>query len=139
MRRLARGEILHVVARSDRYDSSTYTDVPIVDVSATYDAEAGRAALFLVNRSLDEAADLTADLSRIGAFAVINAITLHARGQQDRHATNLNDHAAVIPHASAPTRWQRASCRPICRHCRGPCWSLMSPEAPLVDNDARGS
>jgi alpha-N-arabinofuranosidase len=90
---------LHVVARSDRYDSSTYTDVPIVDVSATYDAEAGRAALFLVNRSLDEAADLTADLSRIGASAVINATTLHARGQQDRHATNLNDHAAVIPHA----------------------------------------
>jgi alpha-L-arabinofuranosidase len=53
----------------------------------------------LVNRSLDEAADLTADLTRIGASEVINATTLHASGQQDRHATNLNDHAAVIPHA----------------------------------------
>lgn len=98
MRRLARGEILHVVTRSDRYDSQTYTDVPIVDVSATYDAEAGRAALFLANRSLDEVADLRADLTRIGASAVIKATSLHARGQQDRHATNLNDHAAVIPH-----------------------------------------
>jgi alpha-N-arabinofuranosidase len=97
MRRLARGEILQVVADSDRYDSPIYTDVPIVDVSATYDAEAGRAALFLVNRSLDDSAMLTADLTRIGASAVIDATSLHARGQQDRHATNLNGRAAVTP------------------------------------------
>ena len=108
----------------------------LINVIGLLRSEPGGAAC---NRGLVEAADLTAHFSRMGASAVINATTLHARGQQDRHATNLNDHAAVIPHASAPTRWQRASCRPICRHCRGPCWSLMSPEAPLVDNDARGS
>jgi alpha-L-arabinofuranosidase len=97
MRRLARGEILHVITQSDRYDSPAYTDVPIVDVSATYDAEAGRAALFLVNRSLDEPAELTADLTRIAALAVIGATSLHAHGQQDRHATNVAGPAAVRP------------------------------------------
>jgi alpha-N-arabinofuranosidase len=97
MRRLAQGEILQVVAKSDRYDSPTYPDVPIVDMSATYDAENGRAALFLVNRSLDEHATLTADVTRIGASAVIHATSLHASGQQDRHATNVNGRAAVTP------------------------------------------
>ena len=38
MRRLARGQIIQVVAQSDCYDSPSYTDVPLVDASATYDA-----------------------------------------------------------------------------------------------------
>ena len=56
MRRLARGQILHVVAESDRYDSADYTDVPLVDTSATYDAETGRAALFVAHRGMTESA-----------------------------------------------------------------------------------
>jgi alpha-N-arabinofuranosidase len=39
MRRLARGQILQVIAHADRYDSASYTDVPLVDASATYDDE----------------------------------------------------------------------------------------------------
>ena len=44
MRRLARGQILQVIAHADRYDSASYTDVPLVDASATYDEETGRRA-----------------------------------------------------------------------------------------------
>jgi alpha-L-arabinofuranosidase len=98
MRRLATGNILQVVATSDRYDSAGYTDVPIVDASATYDAQAGRAAVFVANRGLDEAATVEIDLRGIGGAAVASASTLHAGSGQDRHTTNLDAHDAVTPH-----------------------------------------
>ena len=97
MRRLARGQILHVVAESDRYDSADYTDVPLVDTSATYDAETGRAALFVAHRGMTESATFTADLRGVAGERVIEATSLHARGDQDRHATNRERHDAVGP------------------------------------------
>jgi alpha-L-arabinofuranosidase len=101
MRRLARGQIVQVVATSDRYDSPPYTDVPVVDTSATYDGETGRAALFVANRSLDEAATFSADLRGIGASGIVQASTLHAVNGQDRHTTNLEVHDAVTPQTFA--------------------------------------
>jgi alpha-N-arabinofuranosidase len=97
VRRLAHGQILQVVATSDRYDSDAYTDVPIVDATATYDAEAGRAAIFVANRSLTETAQLEVDLRGIGGTSVLGATTLHAPEGQDRHTTNAARHEAVTP------------------------------------------
>jgi alpha-N-arabinofuranosidase len=97
MRRLATGQILQVVASSDRYDSPSYTDVPIVDASASYDAETGRAALFVANRSLTETATLEVDLRGIDGTGVAAASTLHAGSGQDRHTTNREVHDAVTP------------------------------------------
>ena len=97
VRRLAQGQILQVVATSDRYDSPTYTDVPIVDASATYDAATGRAAIFVANRGLTEAASLEVDLRGIGGTAVRAATTLHAGTGQDRFTDNRTDHGAVVP------------------------------------------
>ncbi len=99
MRRLAIGQILNVVATGDRYDSTTYTGVPIVDASATYDADAGRAAVFVVNRGLDEVASLEIDLRGIDGTTVASATTLHPRQGQDRSTTNLERHDAVAPAA----------------------------------------
>jgi alpha-L-arabinofuranosidase len=99
MRRLARGQILQVVATSDCYDSRTYTDVPVVDTSATYDGDTGRAALFVANRSLDEVATLSADLRGIGGSGIAQASTLQAVDGQNRHTTNLEVHDAVTPQA----------------------------------------
>jgi alpha-N-arabinofuranosidase len=99
MRRLASGQILQVVASGDRYDSPDYTDVPVVDATATYDAGTGRAAVFVANRSLEGTASLEADLRGIGGTALLAATTLHAGEGQDRHATNRDDHAAVAPRA----------------------------------------
>jgi alpha-N-arabinofuranosidase len=97
MRRLATGQILRVVATSDRYDSPGYTDVPIIDASATYDPESGRAAVFVANRSLTDTGGLEVDLRGIGGTAVLSATTLHATSDQDRHTTNLERHDAVAP------------------------------------------
>ncbi|HYI53607.1 MAG TPA: alpha-L-arabinofuranosidase C-terminal domain-containing protein, partial [Microlunatus sp.] len=97
MARLARGQILQVVATSDLFDSDAYTDVPVVDATATYDAETGRAAVFVANRSLNDTASLEVDLRGIGGTAVRGATTLHARDGQDRHATNTTEHQAVVP------------------------------------------
>jgi alpha-N-arabinofuranosidase len=97
VQRLAQGQILQVVASSDRYDSDAYTDVPLVDAAATYDAETGRAAVFVANRSLTESATLEVDLRGIGGTAVRAASTLHAHEGQERHTTNLERHDAVTP------------------------------------------
>ena len=97
MRRLAPGQILQVVASCDRFDSDAYTDVPLVDATATYDAETGRAAVFVANRSLNESATLEVDLRGIGGRRVLGATTLHAGDGQDRHTTNTTQHDAVVP------------------------------------------
>jgi alpha-N-arabinofuranosidase len=97
VRRLAQGQILQVVATSDSYDTDANTDVPLVDAAATYDAETGRAAVFVANRSLTESATLEVDLRGIGGTAVLGATTLHAGNGQDRHTTNLERHDAVTP------------------------------------------
>ncbi len=99
MRRFATGQILNVVASGDRFDSPSYTDVPVVDASATYDAETGRAAIFVANRSLEETASLEIDLRGVGGTAVVSATTLHAGDGQDRHTTNLERHDAITPTA----------------------------------------
>ncbi len=98
MRRLAQGQIVQVVASGDKFDSPTYTDVPYVDTSATYDAASGRAALFVANRSLEESAALEVDLRGLGVTSVLNASTLHAGSGQDRHTSNGSVHDAVTPH-----------------------------------------
>ena len=97
MRRLATGQILQVVATSDRYDSPGHSDVPIVDATASYDAETGRAAVFVANRSLEEVASLEVDLRGIGGSALLAATTLHAGDGQDRNSTNRDNHGAVVP------------------------------------------
>ena len=97
MRRLARGQIIQLIADSDRYDSPSFTDVPLVDASATYDAEGGSAALFVANRSLTEPAMLSVDLRGVHATDVRTSSTLHAQPRQDRHTSNGASHDAVIP------------------------------------------
>ncbi len=97
MRRLAQGQILQVVAGGDRYDTATYTDVPVVDATATHDAERGVAALFVANRSLDQQATLEVDLRGLPVTRVAGASTLHAGPGQDRHTTNRDRHDAVVP------------------------------------------
>ena len=97
MRQLAEGQIVQVVASGDKFDSPTYTDVPVVDASATYDAANGRAALFVANRSLDESSTLEVDLRGLGVTSVLTASTLHAGSGQDRNTTNRDQHDAVTP------------------------------------------
>lgn len=97
MRRLATGTILQVVGGGDRYDSPTYTDVQVIDASATFNEETGRTALFVANRSLSDSSRLEVDLRGVRGQRVVAATTLHAGDQQDRNTTNLERHDAVVP------------------------------------------
>lgn len=52
---LARGVALDPVVKADMIETRLYDAVPAVDVSACYDAENTRGAIFLVNRSVSDA------------------------------------------------------------------------------------
>jgi alpha-N-arabinofuranosidase len=52
---LARGEALDLLVKAPQVDTRQYGPVPMLDVSASYDAEQQREAVFLVNRSQTEA------------------------------------------------------------------------------------
>ncbi len=51
---MARGEALDLHVESPRYETEQFGDMPLLDVSAANDADAGAQSLFIVNRSLSE-------------------------------------------------------------------------------------
>ncbi|MBX3001637.1 MAG: alpha-N-arabinofuranosidase [Caldilineaceae bacterium] len=51
----ARGHALDVLVKAPSVETSKFGDVPALDVSASYDAETGNGAIFIVNRSQTDA------------------------------------------------------------------------------------
>jgi alpha-N-arabinofuranosidase len=94
--RLARGTALAVKLESPRYRTERYGEVPQLDAVATHDAETGRTALFVVNRSQTDEATVTIDIARLGAVRVLSAQTL---ADPDTGAANtLKQPERVAPH-----------------------------------------
>ncbi|WP_460772770.1 arabinosylfuranosidase ArfA [Microbacterium sp. GXF7504] len=94
--RLARGEALRLPLESPTYTTEAYGEVPLVDAVATHDAEAGRSAVFLVNRSRTEPLTVTVDVAALGAVGVLESHTL---SDDDVYAKNtLEDRERVAPH-----------------------------------------
>ncbi|PZE24779.1 MULTISPECIES: alpha-N-arabinofuranosidase [unclassified Curtobacterium] len=85
---LARGDILRTVVRSDRFASSQYGDADVVDASVTYDADRGRVAVFVANRGLEEASDVTVALRGFTAGQVTRAEVLTIPEGGDRFTAN---------------------------------------------------
>jgi alpha-N-arabinofuranosidase len=83
--RLARGTALDVRVAGDSYESELYGTVPTVDAVATHDEENGQTAVFLVNRSTSEEAELTINVSRLGDVSILDAQTL---ADSDVYAAN---------------------------------------------------
>ena len=83
--RLAQGEALTLKLTSDTYETAQYGVVNLVDAVATHDAATGGTSVFLVNRSMDEAAEVTIDVRALGAVAVTSARTL---SDEDLYAKN---------------------------------------------------
>ena len=73
--RLARGVTLELKLDCPTYETARHGDVPVVDAVATHDAETGDTAVFLVNRSLDEAVEIVVDVSLLGDVALGSAET----------------------------------------------------------------
>ncbi|MEV7694606.1 alpha-N-arabinofuranosidase [Microbacterium sp. NPDC089189] len=94
--RLARGEALQLKLDVPSHTTEVYGEVPVVDAVATHDAEAGRSAVFLVNRSRTEALEVTVDVASLGDVSVLESHTLT---DDDVYAANtLEAPERVAPH-----------------------------------------
>lgn len=58
--RLAKGSALDVAVKAPLYETAKYGDMPLIDVSSSYDEATGESAVFIVNRSQTES--ITVDL-----------------------------------------------------------------------------
>ncbi len=85
---LARGVALELKLSTDTYPTALYGEVSLVDGVATHDAETGRAAIFLVNRSQTDAVTVTVDAAGLGQTEVLEAQTL---SDDDSSACNTLD------------------------------------------------
>ncbi|PZU41229.1 MAG: alpha-L-arabinofuranosidase, partial [Microbacterium sp.] len=93
--RLAVGKALQLKLDAPTYSTEQYGEVPLIDAVATHDAESGRAAVFLVNRSRTEAIDVTVDVAALGGVGVLESHTL---ADDDVYAKNtLDDRERVAP------------------------------------------
>ncbi|UWE11257.1 arabinosylfuranosidase ArfA [Actinacidiphila bryophytorum] len=94
--RLASGEVVRPVIESPVYETARYGEAAVVDAVATVDED--RAAVFLVNRDLAEAAQVTIDVRGLGSSRVAEALTL---ADPDVYAKNtLDDQNRVVPAAN---------------------------------------
>lgn len=64
MSKYARGSALKPIIKCDKYDCKEFTDVPYIESIVTFDEENEEAAVFCVNRSMDEEVEL--DISLLG-------------------------------------------------------------------------
>ncbi len=83
--RLATGRALQLKLDAPTYVSEQYGEVSLVDAAATYDDEANRASVFLVNRSTEEAVTVTVDVALLGEISLLESHTL---ADEDRNAKN---------------------------------------------------
>jgi alpha-N-arabinofuranosidase len=100
MAALATGQILRTLVTSDKVDTEKYGDADLVDVSATYDEEAGTVAFFLANRGLDEAADVEVALRGFSGGRVTRAEVLAVPEGGDRFSSNTEgaqDTVGLVP------------------------------------------
>lgn len=88
MAELATGQILRLAIRSDRYETDRFGEADLVDASATWNEDTGRLALFLANRSLDEASELEVCLRGFDARRVVRAEVLRVPEGADRFTAN---------------------------------------------------
>ena len=100
MAELAKGQILRTVVDSDKVETSRFGDADLVDVSATWNEETGRMALFFANRGLEEAAEVEVALRGFDATRVTRAEVLAVPEGGDRFTKNtleMQNQVGLIP------------------------------------------
>ncbi|WP_328919919.1 alpha-N-arabinofuranosidase [Streptomyces sp. NBC_00208] len=94
--RLASGEVIRPVIETPTYRTARHGEASVIDAVATVDED--RAAVFLVNRDLKEAAQVTIDVRSLGSSRIVEAVTL---ADSDMHAKNtLAEQHRVTPSAN---------------------------------------
>jgi alpha-L-arabinofuranosidase len=87
---------------SPSYETAVYGEVPLVDAVATHDSEAGRAAVFLVNRSQTDSVTVTVDIAGLGDVSLVESHTL---ADEDVYAKNtLAEPERVAPQPNDSVR-----------------------------------
>jgi alpha-N-arabinofuranosidase len=89
-----RGTVLRCPVSCGRYDSKEYTDIPYLETVAVHNEEKEELTIFGVNRSLNEAMDLEADLYGYEGYSLKEHITLH---NPDLMAVNSAKGETVCP------------------------------------------
>jgi alpha-N-arabinofuranosidase len=93
--KLARGVALELKLDCPTYDTDRHGVVPVIDAVATHDTSSGDTAVFLVNRSVDEEAEVRVDTRMLGNVGIVSAESLY---DADMHAANtLADPGRVAP------------------------------------------
>ena len=121
--RLARGVTLELKLDCPSYETDRHGGVSVVDAVATHEESTGDTAIFLVNRSLEEAVEIVVDTSILGDVRITSAQSLwdddiHAANtmeQPDRVALRPNDSARIADGALRmtlpPVSWTAVSVR----------------------------
>ncbi|MEI7055623.1 alpha-N-arabinofuranosidase [Nocardioides sp. CCNWLW239] len=100
MAALARGQILRLAVTADQIPTEKFGDVDVIDAAATWSEADGRVALFVANRGLKEASEVTVDLRGLGVAGVVNAEVLTIPEGGDRHTSNVEsapDAVGLVP------------------------------------------
>lgn len=100
MASLARGQILRLAVSADQISTEKFGDVDVIDAAATWSEADGRVALFVANRGLDEASEVTVDLRGLGVTGVRSAEVLTIPEGGDRHTSNVEsapDAVGLVP------------------------------------------
>ncbi|MFF4362140.1 alpha-N-arabinofuranosidase [Streptomyces sp. NPDC001604] len=94
--RLAAGEVIRPVIEAPTYTTARNGEASVVDAVATVHED--RAALFLVNRGLTQATQVTVDVRSLDSSRILEAVTL---ADKDAYAKNtLTEQNRVTPHAN---------------------------------------
>jgi alpha-N-arabinofuranosidase len=97
--RHAVGNVLRVEPVTPAYETAKYGEVAVIDAVATHDPDGRQTAIFVVNRSLDQAVEIKVDVRGVSARSVAEAVTL---ADDDLRATNSERMPnRVIPQALA--------------------------------------
>ena len=97
---LASGAALDVAVKSPRYETAKFGDMPLLDVSASYDEGTGKSALFIVNRSQTDS--LPAELNwQSRAPQTISAV-YQMSGTDPKAFNSLDNPNNIVPVRIAP-------------------------------------
>ena len=99
---MASGDSLDLLVDAPRYETAKFGDMPLLDASASHDAEGEKQAIFLVNRSQDSSLPLTLKWQD---KAPIQALSARQLAGSDVKASNSwdNPNAVIAQAIEAPT------------------------------------
>ena len=114
-----RGTSLKPVISSPKYDSKDFTDVPYLDSAVVWNEEKDELTIFLLNRHLQDALDLTIDVRSFEEYKLKEHIVLE---NDDLKAVNTVRQEAVKPHSNGDASLDKGT---ICTHLSKASWNVI--------------